>query len=237
VAGKSRGSYPDIYDALLRIRRDADDGLTPHVLAGSPALCRILGSGDPFLATGDLRDRISTAAAQGDRSILAYYYSLKPGNDSTDRLIGAGTRLGVEYRRARDLSDQGALKLAQIIGSDQEWQVPFMGCGLKVVGRDVTIDAYVMVAAGFRNYRHPRFLLDDENQALDHRLDDQGEWERHTYGPASFRLDRKSHRLQMRRIGTSRTRVSTYVQSNNPRVRIRSALVLIDCVVDIELED
>lgn len=235
VATKDKGDFPDIYDELTRIRRDADEGLTPHVMAGSPALCRLLGSGDPFLATGELRDRLSTAAARGDREILAYYYALNPGKDSTDRLIEAGSKLAVEYRRARDLSDRGALKLAQIIGSDQEWQVPFMGCGVSVHGWRVTVEGHVLVAKDFRNYRHPRFMFDGEDQELTSEYEQQGDWERHSYGPRTFELSNASHRIQMRRLGTPKIRVSTYVQSDNPAVRVRSTLILLDYVADLTI--
>lgn len=235
MVGKQKGDYPDIYDELVRIRRDANDGLTPHVLAGSPALCKLLGNGDPFLATGDLRDRLSTAAARGDRDILAYYYSLNPGDNSTARLIAAGDKLDVEYRRARDLSNEGALKLAQIVGSDQEWQVPFMGCGLTVRGWKVTVEGHVLVANGFRNYGHPKFVFDGQEHELEHGYVDEGNWDRHNYGPKTFELNGDNHRVQMRRLGTSKIRVNTYVQSDNPSVRIRSTLVLLDYAADIRI--
>ncbi|SKO16264.1 hypothetical protein [Mycobacteroides abscessus] len=232
---KQKGDYPEIYDELTRIRRDADDGLTPHVLAASPALCRLLGNGDPFLATGDLRDRIATAAARRDREILAYYYSLAPGKDSTARLIEAGERLAVEYRRARDLSDLGALKLAQIIGSDREWQVPFMGCGLSIRGWEVAMKAYVMVATGFKNYNHPKFTIDGQEVELAYSCLDGEAWERHAYGPIIISLDSDRHQIQMRRIGTPKIRVNLSISSNNPDVRVDSSLVLLDYVASLTL--
>lgn len=183
MASKDKGGYPELYDELSRIRRDADDGLNPHVIAGSPILCRLLGGGDPFLATGELRDRISTAAANGDRAILAFYYSLFPGRDATDRLTETGNKLSVEYRRARDLSDLGVLKLSQIIGSDEEWQVPFMGCSVTIHDWEVTVEGYVSVANGFRNYVHPRFMVDGETVGVRHQRVDDGDWERHAYSP------------------------------------------------------
>ena len=233
MASKEKGDYPDIYDELARIRRDADDGLNPHVLAGSPVLCKLMGNGDPFLATGELRDRISTAAANGDRSILAFYYSLFPGKDATDRLIEMGNKLSVEYRRARDLSDQGVLKLSQIIGSDQEWQVPFMGCSLTIHDWEATVEGYVIVANGFRKYDHPRFLVNGETVETEHERLDDGNWERHQYAPFTIALDRKKHRIQMRRIGTPKIRVNMTIRSNNPNVVMSSSLVLLDYVADL----
>lgn len=235
MAAKQKGDYPEIYDELTRLRRDADDGLTPHALAASPALCRLLGNGDPFLATGDLRDRIATAAARGDREILAYYYSLVPGRDSTARLVEAGNRLAVEYRRARDLSDQGALKLAQIIGSDQEWQVPFMGCALSIRDWEVAMKAYVMVATGFQNYDHPRFSIDGQEIELVYSRLDQESWERHVYGPVTIPLSGERCVIQMRRIGTPKIRVNTTISSNNPGVHVCSSLVLLDYIADLRL--
>lgn len=236
VVEQKAGDYPEIYNELTAIRRDADDGLTPHALAGSPILCRLLGNGDPFLAAGELRDRLSTAAARGDREILAFYYSLSPGKDATARLTEAGSRLAVEYRRARDLSDRGARKLSQIIGSDQEWQVPFMGCGVTIRGRKVLVEGFVLVANGFRNYQHPRFQLDDEDQQLDYDYVDEGKWDRHVYGPMTFHLEGRRHRFQMRRLGTPKIRVSTYVRSDNPGLRVRSTLVLLDYVADLHFD-
>ncbi|SHT79759.1 Uncharacterised protein [Mycobacteroides abscessus subsp. abscessus] len=227
-----RGNYPDIYAELTRIRRDADDGLTPHLIAASPLLCKVLGNGDPFLATGDLRDRLSTAAARGDRDILAYWYSLMAGGDATARLVEAGNRLSVEYRRARDLSDRGALKLSQIIGSDQDWQVPFMGFGITINGWEATIEGYVMVATDFRNYHHPKFIADEQEITLGHQQIDQGDWERHAYGPLAIPLSGNQCRIQMRRIGTPKIRVKTYVRSNNLDVRVGSSLVLLDYVAE-----
>jgi hypothetical protein len=78
------------------------------------------------------------------------------------------SKLSVEYRRARDLSDLGVLKLSQIIGSDQEWQVPFMGCSLVIHDVEATVEGYVMVANGFRPYMHPRFIVDGDTVEVEH---------------------------------------------------------------------
>ncbi len=234
---KEKGNYPEIYDELYRIRRDADDGLTPHVLAESPALCQLLGNGDPFLATGHLRDRLSTAAAGGDRAVLAFFHSIKAGGDATARLGHAGEELHVEYRRARDLSDEGILKLSQILGSDEDWHVPFMGCAVTIIDWEAVIESYVMVTQGFRGYAHPRFLLNDKEVGMPHRRADRGDWERHIYGPTSISIGKETEcHFHMRRIGTPKMRINTILRSNNPQVDVTSTLMYLTYALDFTVQ-
>lgn len=229
------GNYPDVYNELRRLRMNADDGLNPHLMAQSPALCQLLGGGDPFLATGDLRDRLSTAAANGDRSMVALLHSFTPVGDATARLTHTGTKLHVEYRRARDLSDEGLLKMSELIGSRARWKVPFMGLALNIHEWAATVEAYVMVANGFESYRHPRLLLDGSQLKVEHRRVDQGDWERHLYGPIRFELGGCERQFTMRRIGTMDMRTHTIIRSNNPDVEVRSSLQYLSYVIDFQM--
>lgn len=229
---KGTGNYPDVYDELKELRLHADDGLTPDLMGQSPILCRLLGDGDPFLATGELRDRLRTAAAHGDRALLAFLRSFDPVGDATARLTHAGNKLFVEYRRARDLSDLGMLKTSELIGSRQQWQVPFMGVALSILGWTATIESYVMVANGFVRYGHPRHLVNGVELDPRHRRVDQGKWERHLYGPIELDLRGGDRQFVLRRIGTSRLRVHTTIRSDNPAVDVRSSLQSLSHVLE-----
>lgn len=207
---------------LRTLRRTADDGVTPEAIAPFSVLCKYLGRGDPYLAVGGLRDRLSTAAARGDRDVLALYYSLQPGGDATARIGSAGEKLFVEYRRARDLSDRGCLKLAEQIAADADWQVPFMGVSIDVRSRRAAVQTYVQCIRGYVGYRDPRHLLDGKEIDMESRYVEMGDWERRIYGPLWINVSNGTRTFFMRRIGDSGTRTNMIYTSDNPKIEITS---------------
>ncbi len=233
---KSKGNYPDVYDDLRELRLRADSGVVRDIVARLPTLCRLLGRGDPYLAVGELRDLLSTLAAAEDREVLAFYYSLTPGKDSTDRIREAGERLHVEYRRARDLSDFGLLKVAEIIGSNADWQVPFMRAAVDVHDSTVEVSTAVTVRRGFKNYRHPKHLLDGEEVSPSHVVDGTDTEERYVYGPVTFEVGEGQRTFRVRRIGSHRMRTHVAYRSNNPNVIVSSLSAYLTAGFAFELE-
>lgn len=219
---KDKGNYPDVYDELRELRLRADEGVVRDALARLPTLCRLLGRGDPYLAVGEFRDLLGTLSAAGDREVLAFFYCLLPGKDSTDRIRAAGERLHVEYRRARDLSDFGLLKVSEVIGSNADWQVPFMRASIDVKDSIVEIWTSVTVRRGFRSYRHPKHLLDRVEVAAPHSVEAGESEERHIYGPVTFEVTGSSRTFRVRRIGSHRMRTHLAYRSDNPAVIVET---------------
>lgn len=226
-------NFPEVESELRRLRRLADMGLEPELMANFPLLCRLLGRGNPHLAAGGLRDRLSTAASRGDREVLAFLYTLFEGGDSTQRISAAGEKLHVEYRRARDLSDAGIRKMAEHIGSNEDWQVPFMGASIQIRGRRAFVETYVMCARGYVNYRHPRHLVDGSPVEPDYSRSDIEDWDRHLYGPLTIDLT-KPRTFRLRRSGTAEARINTFITSDNPRVQVSAQMAYLTFAVEFQ---
>ena len=113
----------DLEAAVLReltALRKNRSGVTVHTIASARTICRLLGSGDPFLAYSRLQHALLDATA--DRTVRATAASLgfsSDGETHLDRLEDAGAGLGgIDQRQARRLSDAGLKIIAKLIATN-----------------------------------------------------------------------------------------------------------------------
>ena len=107
-----------VLDELRALRRHPG-GVTVDTLALAPVICRLLGSGDPYLAYTRLQHGLIDATA--DRTLRAAAASLgfsTTGDTHLERLDEAGDELGLDQRQVRRLSDQGLTALAALISTN-----------------------------------------------------------------------------------------------------------------------
>lgn len=107
----------------LKVLRKNPSGVTVHTIASAQIICRLLGSGDPYLAYTRLQHALLDAT--GERTVRASAASLgfsSDGGTHLDRLEDAGAELGgIDQRQARRLSDQGLEIVAKLIATN--WTV------------------------------------------------------------------------------------------------------------------
>lgn len=106
----------------LRALRRTMAGVTVETLARAATICRLLGTGDPFVAYNRLQHFLIDEGS--DRTIRAAAASLgfaSDGDTHLDRLVDAEADLHLEQRQIRRLSDQGLETIARLISSN--WSI------------------------------------------------------------------------------------------------------------------
>ena len=106
----------------LRVLRKDSSGIKVETLARAETICRLLGSGDPYVPYTRLQHFLLDATE--DRTLRAAASSLgfaSEGDTHLDRLVDAGVDLHLDQRQVRRLSDKGLAVLARLITSN--WAV------------------------------------------------------------------------------------------------------------------
>uniref|UniRef100_UPI003D8A33A1 hypothetical protein n=1 Tax=Gordonia sp. B7-2 TaxID=3420932 RepID=UPI003D8A33A1 len=152
-------SAPDISGRLLdelRTLRKRAGGATISGVATSPALCQLLGNGDPLVAWNRLQHL--ALEKEWSREIEAACYSLGFASTATThlgRLEDFSAQFHMDQRQARRYSDRGLEELSRLISSN--WvvhAVPTCDVVLNMASA-VTCDVYARC-------EHPETLRMDE---------------------------------------------------------------------------